>query len=165
MLHLHIISAEQGLHCTLSCPQSKHIRVPFENPTQTLYCHWLILPLFCFNLTISSSLQWLTDYTQHRGEKRASSVQHYCCLAPAPKALPTCLSRVRPVWPQGNQQKQTLCRRWQPPLSHLSAFYSCLHFNLQQPLPDGVLPSLHISRESCGIKLLHQNLNILFWFY
>lgn len=101
MLHLHIISAKQGLHCTLSCPQSWCV-LEFPSKIQLIHC----IAIDCSALTSSFPLQWLIDHTQHTGEKWASSMQHYCCWAPAPKALLTCLSRARPVWPQGNQQNK-----------------------------------------------------------
>lgn len=74
----------------------------FPSKIQLKHC----IAIDCSALTSSFPLQWLTDHTQHTGQKRASSMQRYCCLAPAPKALPTCLFRFRPVWPQGNHQKK-----------------------------------------------------------
>lgn len=101
MFHLHIIPAKQGLHCTLSCPQSRHVLV-FPSKIQLRHC----IAIDCSALTSSFPLEWLIDHTQHTGQKWVSSMQGYCCSAPAPKALPTCLSRARPVWPQGNQQNK-----------------------------------------------------------
>lgn len=95
MLHLHIISAKHGLHCTLSCPQYRHV---FPSKIQLRHC----IAMDCSALTSSFSLQWLINHTQHTGK-------HYAMLL----LLSTCSTgsaylpiQGKAVWPQGNQQNK-----------------------------------------------------------
>lgn len=138
-------------HASLLLRASPHTKI------QLKYC----IAIDHSALTTSFSLEWLIHYTQNTGENQASSMQHYCCLTPAPRNLAFWLSEVRPEHLASRKLAEgMLCRRWK---LHLILQFLLLPFIQFRATPlhwcFALLP-LPTLRKPCGIKILNQNLNI-----